>query len=188
MTQRRKVYFDTSIFIEMGTKRSKHLKNIRALLKDLDEDKARIYTSILTVQELSVASYRKGSVGRDTYGDVQSFARIWGIDKDIALTAAKREAELKDMVAADAAKRDSKKAETEDQRLERICENRRRKWDCFHLATAQLLGCPEMYTTDDTLQRRPSQLGITSLKVMSPEVRKRRIPGPITEAAGEIDV
>ena len=136
----------------------------------------------------ALPSYRRGSTGRDTYGDVQSLARIWGIDKDVALTAAKREAELKDLTQAEAVKRDPRKPETEDQKLERVCENRRRKWDCFHLATAQLLGCPEVYSTDNTLQKRPSQLGITSLKVISPEVRRRRIPGPITEAAGEIDV
>ncbi|MBZ5525356.1 MAG: hypothetical protein LAP21_24275, partial [Acidobacteriia bacterium] len=85
-------------------------------------------------------------------------------------------------------KRDPKKPETEEQKLERICENRRRKWDCFHLATAQLLGCPELYSTDENLQKRPTQLGIATLKVLSPEPRRLRIPGPLTDSAGEIEV
>ena len=113
--QRRKVYFDTSIFIEMGARRSKHAKNIRTLLTDLKADKARIYTSILTVQELSVAAYRKGSTGRDTYGDINRMARIYGMTKDVVLTAAKREAELRDLAAENESKRDPKKPETEDE-------------------------------------------------------------------------
>jgi len=187
--QRRKVYFDTSIFIEMGARKSKHAKNIKTLLTDLKADKARIYTSILTVQELSVAAYRKGSTGRDTYGDINRMARIYGMTKDVVLTAAKREAELKDLAAENESKRDPKKLETEDEKLERICENRRRKWDCFHLATAQLLGCPDMYSTDENLKKRPIQMGIKNLKVVGPEPPKRRVPGgPLTDSVGTIDV
>jgi predicted nucleic acid-binding protein len=108
MAARRKVYLDTSIFLEMGAKKSKHAKNIKSLLAELDADKARVFTSILTVQELSVAAYRKGTQGRDTYGDVHALARIYGIDKDIALTAAKREAQLKDITTDNESKRDPK--------------------------------------------------------------------------------
>ncbi|MFY9561962.1 MAG: PIN domain-containing protein [Terriglobales bacterium] len=185
---RRKVYFDTSIFLEMGTKKSKHAKNINSLLSDLNADKARVYTSILTVQEFSVAAYRKGAPGRDTYGDIHPLARIYGLTKDIALTAAKHEAGLRDITAESEAQRDPRKPETEEQKLERICENRRRKWDCFHLATAQLIGCVEMYSTDENLRKRPGQLGIKNLRVIGPEPPKRRIAGPLTDNAGLIDV
>ncbi|SRR6266436_5904394 len=184
----RRVYFDTSIFLEMGAKKSKHFKNIKGLLSNLNADKARVYTSILTVEEFSVAAYRKGTPGRDTYGDIHPLARIYGVTKDVALTAAKHEAELRDIMAENEGKRDPKKPETEEQKLERICENRRRKWDCFHLATAQLVGCLEMYSTDENLPKRPAQLGIKNLRVIGPEPAKRHISGPLTDPAGHIDV
>ena len=72
----RTAYLDTSIFLEMGTKGSKHKKRIRELLEELSKDKVRIYTSILTVQELAVATYRAGTTAKDTYGDISSIARI----------------------------------------------------------------------------------------------------------------
>lgn len=155
----RPVYFDTSVFLEIGAKRSKHAKNIRALLKELKTDKVRIYTSILTIQEVSVLSYRRGTRARDDYGRISEFARIATINKDIALTAAKREAEIKD----------NGKSDVED--------NRRRKWDCFHIATAQQLQCSILYTTDNKLLNRQKQLGIADVK-FSP---------PITTGTPELD-
>lgn len=146
----RPVYFDTSIFLEIGAKRSKHAKNIRALLKELKAEKARIYTSIITIQEVSVLSYRRGALARDDYGRVSEFARIVGISKDIALTAAKREAEIKDNGKSD------------------VDDNRRRKWDCFHIATAQQHNCSILYTTDNRLLKRQKQLGILDVKFSLP--------------------
>src|SRR6516225_2989915 len=109
----RPVYFDTSVFLEIGAKKSKFATQIKGLLKELRRDKVRIYTSILTVQESAVLSYRRGALARDDYGKINEFARIVGVTKDIALTAAKLEAQIKD---------DAGKAAVED--------NRRRKWDC----------------------------------------------------------
>jgi predicted nucleic acid-binding protein len=173
------VYFDTSVFLEMGAKRSKIAKEIRALLKELEEERVRIYTSIITVQEVSVASYRQGAVGKDTYGDIQAFARIYEITKDVALTAAHREAELKDIAAAQEAKRPKNKPETEEQKLDRICVNRRRKWDCFHIATAQSVGCSIIYSTDEGMQRKPAQLGIKGLRIIPPKPTEPTISGPL---------
>jgi predicted nucleic acid-binding protein len=175
----RTAYLDTSIFVEMGTKKSSHRKRIRELLHELSEDKVRLYTSILTVQELAVATYRAGTAAKDTYGDISSVARVYTLTKEVALTAAKREAELKDLAEKQTAKRSRKKHETEDEKLERICENRRRKWDCFHIATAQLVGCSELYTTDKNLQKRPSQLGIKSLRAVGPDTPIKTIRGPL---------
>lgn len=175
----RTVYFDTSVFLEMGAKKSKHAKDIKRLLKELADEKVRIYTSIVTVQEMSVAAYRRGATTKDTYGDINSLARIYGVTKEVALTAAHREAELRDITDDEANKRDPRKAETEEQKLERICSNRRRKWDCFHIATAQSLGCPIMYSTDGKLQRRPEQLGIKDLKVLPPKPAIATIKGPL---------
>jgi len=147
----RPVYFDTSVFLEIVSKKSSHSKNIRDLLKQLKDDKSKIYTSILTVQEVSVLSYARGKLARDDYGKIAELARIVGIDKNIALTAAKREAEIKDNAR-----------ETE------VTEKRRRKWDCFHIATAQSLGCSILYTTDKDLLKRRQQLGIEEIKFELP--------------------
>ena len=57
----RTVYFGTSLFIEMANKKSAIAKDLKALLKELAEEKVRIYTSIITVQEMSVAVYRRGA-------------------------------------------------------------------------------------------------------------------------------
>jgi predicted nucleic acid-binding protein len=128
-------------------------------------------SSTLTVQELSVATHRKGVVSRDVYGDIGKMARIYGLTKEVALTAAKREAELKDLAGFDEEKR-KKKNESEEEKLERICENRRRKWDCFHIATAQILNCGTVYSTDGDLKKRPKQLDLKHIKIVDPE------PGP----------
>jgi predicted nucleic acid-binding protein len=170
----RTVYFDTSIFIELANKKSPLAKELKVLLKELTEEKVRIYTSIITVQEMSVAVYRKGAKSKDTYGDIHSLARIYAVTKDVALTAAHREAELKDI-----SDKQIGKSETEDQKIERICENRKRRWDCFHIATAQAIGCGVMYSTDTKLQRRTQQLGIKDLKIVPPQPTPASIKGPL---------
>jgi predicted nucleic acid-binding protein len=172
----------------MGSKKSKYKKQIRALLKELGDERAKIYTSIITVQEVSVASYRVGTPAKDTFGDINAIAKVYGINKDVALTSAKREAQLKDLAVQEEAKRDRSKPETQEQMLERICENRRRKWDCFHLATAQVIGCPELYSTDEKLVKRPEQLGMKDLRVLRPGTSLKKITGPLTDQAGHIDL
>lgn len=182
------IYFDTSIFIEMAAKRSKYRKHIRELLKELTEAKAKVYTSIITVQEVSVADYRPGSIARDAYGDVKAVAKVYGISKQVALTCAKHEASLKHAAEMEDAKRDKTKPEPLDKQIERVCENRRRKWDCFHVATAQAVGCTEFYTTDEKLLKRPSQLDIKTLTTLKPGESVRRITGPIADHSGYIEV
>jgi hypothetical protein len=125
---------------------------------------------------MSVATYRQGTVARDTYGDVSKFARVYSITKEIALTAAKREAELKDIVDENERKQDPKKSLTESQKLDQACENRRRKWDCFHIATAQDRRCTIMYSTDPDLQKRPKQLHIPNLRIIPPPEIAKVVP------------
>lgn len=163
----------------MGTRRSKYAPLIRTLLKDLQDHKARIYTSAITVQELSVASHRRGAVARDTVGDVRSIARVYTVTKEVAITAAKREAEIKDITESEERKRSTHKPLTREQEIERVCENRRRKWDCFHIATAQVLGCTQMYSTDDKLQRRQKQLGLKNIEIIPPPPSLKSIKGPL---------
>jgi predicted nucleic acid-binding protein len=172
----------------MAAKRSKYKRHIKSLLKELSEERAKIYTSIINVEEVSVAAYRPGEIARDTYGDVKAVARVYGISKDVALTCAKNEATLKHMADVEDAKRDKTKPEPTDRQIERACANRRRKWDCFHVATAQVVGCTELYTTDAKLLKRPGQLQIKGLRAVLPGTSIRRISGPLTEKAGEIEV
>jgi predicted nucleic acid-binding protein len=170
----------------MAAKKSKYKTCIRNLLRELNENKIRIYTSIITVQEMAVATYRAGALAKDVYGDINKIARIYNVTKEITLTAAKNEAELKDMAQRELEKRDPKKPETEEQKLERICQNRRRKWDCFHIATAQAIGCVELYSTDKDFAKRPDQLGIRSFKVLDPCEAPKTIEGPLFQKPGPI--
>lgn len=178
-------YFETSIFIEMATPRSKQKPRIRELLADFTDRRVHVYTSILTVQEMAVASYRRGTVALDIYGLIRSIARIYNLTKDTALTAAKIEAQLKDIADAEASKRDKSKPLTVQQQIDQACENRRRKWDCFHIATALVLECDVMYSTDVKLQRRPKQLGLKDLKIIPPPEALKIIRGPLIDAMTE---
>ncbi|MGA2218059.1 MAG: PIN domain-containing protein [Terracidiphilus sp.] len=117
------VYFDSSVFLSIFMGDSSAPK-IKELLIELKRDKVRIYTSIIAVQEVPVMSYRKGSLAQDNYSKVDKIARIESVTKDIALTSAKFEAQIIDQTAV---------KDRED--------NKRRKWDCFHIATALALGC-----------------------------------------------
>jgi predicted nucleic acid-binding protein len=154
----RPVYFDTSVFLEIGVKKSKYAKQIKELMLELRAEKVRICTSILTIQEASVLSYRRGALARDDYGRINEFARILGVTKDVALTAAKLEAQIKDAAG---------KTEADD--------NRRRKWDCFHIATALASGCAKLYTTDEKLIKRQKQLGITELHISLPNPTQKTL-------------
>src|SRR5215469_4274898 len=132
------VYFDSSVFLAVLNGEAT-AREVRELLQDLQRNKVRVYTSIVTVQEVSVECYRAGTVTRDNHGQVKKLARIEGITRDVALTAAKLEAQV-----IDAYKNKTEKSE----------DNKRRKWDCFHIATAQHLKCTHLYSLDDQMLKR----------------------------------
>jgi len=142
------VYFDSSVFLAifMGSDPA-----IKALLKELKRDKIRIYTSIITIQEVSVQTFRKGFLAADNYAKVNKLSRIQQITKEIALTAAKLEAQIVDQTAP---------KERED--------NKRRKWDCFHVATAMELGCRTLYTSDDKMLKRKGHFGLAGMDFSKP--------------------
>jgi predicted nucleic acid-binding protein len=143
-------YFDTSVFIAIfNGEPTGH--GIKALLRELKRDKVRIYTSIITVQEVSVLSFRAGQVYDDNHAKVNKLARIQTITREIALTAAKLEAKVLDLTP----KRDQ-------------IDNRRRKWDCFHIATAMQLGCRQLYTVDEGMLARESHLSIQGIQFLPP--------------------
>ncbi len=54
---------------------------------------------------------------------------------------------------------------------ERVDDNRRRKWDYFHSATAMCLRCGTPYAVDPKLLRRKTQLSTGSVDFSEPEPR-----------------
>jgi predicted nucleic acid-binding protein len=147
------VYFDTSVFLNIFVGDASVGPGILALLKELKRDKVKIYTSIITVQEVSVLSFRKGRLAVDYHTKVGRLARIYGITRTGALTAAKYEAHILDSSDSDASRTSH-------------------KWDCFHIATAMELLCKTLYTSDEKMLKRKSQFGITSMDFLKPEPRK----------------
>lgn len=151
-------YFDTSVFLAVLAKQPQAAK-VRSLLDELRADKVRIYTSILTVQEVSVTSFMHGEMFVDHHTKLAALARITGVTKEIAMTAAKFEAAI-----IMAAKKTALKSDV-------IVDNRRRKFDCFHIATALAHNCSLLYAFDVKFEGRCKSLGIP-LTVLTPEPRK----------------
>jgi len=165
----RPVYFDTSVFIDIFAKSSPNKRAIFELLTELQEKKIVIYTSILTVEEASVLTYRRGQIAHDNHKHIHRLARIWGIDKTIALTTAKHEADIRDLF-----KEKNDEAEMKQ----------RRRWDCFHIATAQVRECSHLYTTDPGMIKRRTQLSIPDLNIAEPKPSVEMLafdppPGPV---------
>jgi|SRR5579862_3570308 len=148
------VYFESSVFLAIFNG-EKSAESVRLLLSELRRSRVQIYTSMVTVQEVSVLSYRRGTVAADNYSKVSKLARIQGMTKDIALTAAKLEAHILDTV----------KPKERDAQME---NNRRRKWDCFHIATAMDLHCQTLYSLDNGMLARKDHLTITSMEFCQP--------------------
>ncbi|GGG83579.1 type II toxin-antitoxin system VapC family toxin [Edaphobacter dinghuensis] len=164
----RPVYFDTSVFLEIFAKTGSHKQSIFNLLAELHENKVVIYTSILTVQEASVLTYRRGQIVHNNHALINKMARIWGIDRQIALTTAKHEADIRDMF----------KGANDEEEMKH-----RRRWDCFHIATAQVRECTHLYTTDSGMMKRKKQLSIPDLEIVYPKPNTPTLnfppPGPI---------
>lgn len=136
------VYFDSSVFLDIFKPNTlEHRKALRDFLAELKATNTRIHTSVITIQEVSVYSFLEGVPADDNYRKVSQLARIHNITEKMALTAAKMEAKWIDS---------SKKAPA---------DNKRRKWDCFHVATALTLGCGTLYTADRRLM--PERFGVS---------------------------
>jgi len=149
----RPVYFDTSVFLDIFTKSSPNRLEIFNLLRELKESKVTIFTSILTVEEASVLTYRRGHIAYDNHAAINKMAKIWGIDRDVAMTTAKHEADIRDMFH---------KSKTQEEMKDR------RRWDCFHIATAQVRECSHLYTTDPGMMKRKGHLGLPDLQILPP--------------------
>ncbi|MFZ0295318.1 MAG: hypothetical protein WAL52_17035 [Candidatus Sulfotelmatobacter sp.] len=80
------VYFDSSVFLSIFMGESSG-PSVKQLLHELTRDKTKIYTSIITIQEVSVHAFRKGSRPTDNYSKVSKLARIHGLTKEMALSA-----------------------------------------------------------------------------------------------------
>lgn len=99
-------------------------------------------------------SFRAGRAYDDNHAKANKLARIYTITKEIALTAAKLEASAIDLTTV------------RDQ-----VDNRRRKWDCFHIATAMQLGCGCLYSIDEGMLARRSHLAIKGMDFLPPVPR-----------------
>ena len=137
-------------------------EDIRELLRELKKQRVRISTSIITIQEVSVLSYRFGTIASDNYVRVNRLARIEGLSKDVALTVAKLEAQIVDRLKGLA------KTDKEE-------DNKRRKWDCFHIATAMCLKCWVLYSLDKGMLARKEQLQIRDLDFSIPKAVTLRL-------------
>lgn len=160
------VYFDTSVFLAVLSKQPQAAQ-VKGLLDELKADKVRIYTSILTVQEASVSSFMHGNMFADPQTKIARLARVTSVTKDIAMTAAKFEA----VVLMDL-KKHLPKAD-----YDKVSDNRRRKFDCFHLATAVSLGCSNFYAFDEKFEARCKTLGL-ALRVLEPRPKAPPLPFP----------
>jgi len=147
------VYFDSSVFLAIFAGDGPSYNEIRALLKELKKSKTPVYTSIITIQEVSVACYAPGEVANDNHARVHKLAKIEGISKEAALTAAKIEAQILDSYS---------------NKQEKSSDNKRRKWDCFHIATAQCLKCSTLYSLDQELLKRRDLLKIRTIEFSEP--------------------
>jgi predicted nucleic acid-binding protein len=156
-------YFDTSVFLAILNGEST-AASIRSLLRELKQDKVKIYTSILTVQEASVQAFRGGGRADDLHAQIAKLARIQTITREISLGSARLEAEIiLKMRPADLSEE------------ERIGQNRRRKWDCFHIATALELNCRQLYTLDDKMINRKAHLDLPFCEFLLPTPRRNEL-------------
>jgi predicted nucleic acid-binding protein len=162
----RSAYFDTTVFLAILNGEDAG-SSIRALLRELKREKVRIYTSILTVQEVSVQSFQAGQSYDDNHAKVNKLARVYSVTREIALTCAKLEASMIDRM--------SKMDLTEEQR---IGLNRRRKWDCFHIATAMCLECSSLYSLDERMLQRRDQFSISTIQFQRPVPSKMELGFP----------
>jgi len=139
-------YFDSSVFLAIFNGDPTWGPQIKSLLREMRQEKDRVHTSIVTVQEVSVLSYvalgakqlARASdkvTGDENYVKVDRIARIHGITRDVALLAAKLEAMMRLRM----------QTMTKEQKA---ALSPRRKWDCFHIATALEMNCRCVYTLD----------------------------------------
>lgn len=147
-------YFDSSVFLAIFNGEPSSA-NIKCLLRELRHRGARLCTSIITIQEVSVLSFRAGGTQVDNYAKVDRLARIHGITRDIALLAARMEAEMLDRYKA------ANKADRTD-------HNRRRKMDCLHVATAVQMKCHWLYSLDPQMLANAKLISGTSVKFCEP--------------------
>ena len=163
------VYFDSSVFLRVFTGNDPD-GHILELLKELKKKKVKVHTSIITIEEVSVEHFRKGKMTTDNYSKIHKFAHVEGITPEIALTTAKFEAFLLDSAAT---LDDGQKAK----------ENKRRRWDIFHVATALSLKCSVFYCSDDDFRNMQKRLGVTSMNFLEP--RPENLPLDLRDTVPE---
>jgi predicted nucleic acid-binding protein len=152
-------YFESSVYIAIfnGEERAQEVKS---LVRELRREHAKICTSIITVQEVSVVCYRAGGTQIDNYAKVERLTdRIYGVNREIVLMAAELEAQLLD--------RAKKLGKPKGQRVE---EHR-------HVATALHLNCHRLYSFDPHLKSISTLPMVRSLIVSEPKPKTSEMFG-----------
>ena len=152
------VYFDSSVFLALFKGENDGVSDIRQLLRELKKGKVRIVTSIITIQEVAVSNFRHGTPTDDNHIKVNKLARVESITRDMALTAAKYEANLIEAQAKTAPQKGDEAAS----------DKKRRKWDCFHISCAVHLKCDTLYSMDAGMLKRKQQFNIPTMEFLKP--------------------
>ncbi len=115
----------------------------------------------MTIQEVSVVSYQFGTVATDNHARVHKIARIESVTKDVALTAAKVEAQVISGYQSPA---------------EKANDSKRRKFDCFHIATAMNMACKVLYSGDVEMRGRQQRLRVKEVEFLEPKPTSMDVP------------
>ena len=159
-------YFESSVYIAIFNGEDE-AREVQALVREIRKEHAKICTSILTVQEVSVVCYRSGGTQVDNYSKVERMTdRIYGVNREIVLIAAQLEAQILDR-ARSAAREKSERQE----------ENKRRKMDCFHIATALHLDCHRLYSFDPHFESYGKLPMVRSLSIFRPRPKGTELFG-----------
>lgn len=159
-------YLESSVYIAIFNGEDE-AREVQALVREIRKERAKICTSILTVQEVSVVCYRSGGTQVDNYSKVERMTdRIYGVNREIVLIAAQLEAQILDRAKA-----------TAKEKPERQQENKRRKMDCFHIATALHLNCHRLYSFDPHFESYATLPIVRSLTIAKPKPKGTELFG-----------
>lgn len=142
------VDLDSSVFLAIlkADPSEQYAGSIQGLFAELSQSRTIVQTSILTIQECSVSFALNHSDPRKALDLIDSIARVQSITEEIALASASLEARMR--------------SHATDRGASIPEDNRRRKWDCFHLATALEFKCHTLYAIDSHLSRIVANLSL----------------------------
>ena len=153
-----RVYFDSTLFLSILANEPT-ANSVRQLLTELGNSRTGIYTSILTIAECCVGSLRANGDPNKPLELIYDIAKVQSITEDIAISTARIEAKMI-LLCPPGEKEPTKR--------------RRRRWDCFHMATALDLKCTALYSFDEDYGKMAEQCGLPIL-CSYPESKNRTL-------------